>query len=286
MRPRLLAAPVRAERLTVDADAATEPDDAAVWPAVTSIASASALPSVRLWRVALDALAIDSEADDEWLSVSERKRAEAFLFPADAARYRASHLALRRLLHREARWPTRTEFALGSHGKPTLGRGHPGFNLSHSDAWALIGIGDAGINDEVTSNGVGVDIEHWHPVHDLWRVAQEVLTDDEHLGLRSLPAERLVHGFLRCWTRKEACLKALGSGLSIAPRTFSAGVSPQASDVTISTEHGLVVVRVQSVDAGDDVLASVAMTIGPREPAGMRLFKERPHACRQERHRA
>ena len=45
--------------------------------------------------------------------------------------------------------------------------------------------------------------------------------------------------FLRCWTRKEAVLKAIGSGFSIAPETFEAGADAAPRVVPVGTDDGL-----------------------------------------------
>ena len=47
------------------------------------------------------------------------------------------------------------------------------------------------------------------------------MVPSEQAEMNALPSEERHAAFLRCWTRKEAYLKAHGSGLSRDTRTFS-----------------------------------------------------------------
>lgn len=69
---------------------------------------------------------------------------------------------------------------------------------------------------------VGIDIQE--VVADVVddELARMALQPHEHALLSHDPAR----SFLRLWTRKEAALKALGTGLSIPPRSFCAGLGP------------------------------------------------------------
>jgi 4'-phosphopantetheinyl transferase len=56
------------------------------------------------------------------------------------------------------------------------------------------------------------------------RLAATLFTREECDGL-SASADRDL-AFLRCWTRKEAVLKAVGRGLSIETAAFNTGATP------------------------------------------------------------
>lgn len=218
------------------------------------VALAAPWARVQLWRVALDNDA--ALAAPAWLSASEVQRAARFVFVRDAQRYRAAHSLLRQLLWRHCGLAAGAEFQLGEHGKPSLGATAAWqFNLSHSGAHALIAI-SAGV-------AIGVDLEELRPVRDLWLLAEQNFSSAELEALQQTPRGDQARAFLTAWSRKEACLKAVGSGLSIAPASIDAGVHTQARTITIDLPCGPAKVRVASVAAGDDMLAAVATVSRP-----------------------
>lgn len=215
---------------------------------------------VWLWSVELDAGA-DADAQD-WLSASEHERAARFVFERDARRYRAAHVELRRLLWACCGWPRAAEFAIGEHGKPRLAQAQPhGFNLSHSGEQALIGIAV----DPADDAGVGVDIELLRPLDDAGALAAQNFSVAENAALQRVPAADVARAFLNVWVRKEACVKAIGSGLSIAPASFHVGLELEPRQLRVHTEGGAVDVQVHSVDLGPGAVAAVARTAGSRQ---------------------
>jgi 4'-phosphopantetheinyl transferase len=208
----------------------------------------TSMAGIRLWCVDLDE-PVDAGAE-RTLSPSEQARAAQFVFPTDARRYRAAHAVLRRLLGKHCGWPDQREFAVAPHGKPRLhGCAHV-FNLSHSGSAALIGI--------ATGEDIGVDVELLRGVDDVWPLAEQVLSSGECNELRGVSPAQTVRAFLVAWTRKEACLKAVGCGLNLAPRDFDVGLVPGLRRITLETDRGVFEVDVQSLDAGPGALAAVA----------------------------
>ena len=101
------------------------------------------------------------------------------------------------------------ELACGPLGKPFIAGSALEFSVSHSASWTALAVGTA---------PVGLDIEYVTLLSDLDDVAAYALGPLERKALEACaPAERS-RFFHRCWTRKEAYLKALGCGLSLAPR--------------------------------------------------------------------
>ena len=211
-------------------------------------------PGIELWLVDLQAPAREREAPapGDWLDEAERSRAARFHFERDAHRYRASHTALRHLLaQRTGVAPAALRFAAGRHDKPQLDLpGAPAFNMSHSGRWALIGIGGQA--------PIGVDIEAPREMDDLMALAERNFTASECAELLALPEAGRLRAFLRCWTRKEACLKAVGSGLSIEPGLFEAGTTPERRTTTLPVSGQACEVTVVSVDVDCEALAAVA----------------------------
>jgi 4'-phosphopantetheinyl transferase len=72
---------------------------------------------------------------------------------------------------------------------------------------AIASAGDVGVDVEV----LGRDITDWELV-------EQALTKGERDRLQALPDGERTESFLRSWTRKEAILKAAGTGLGIDPR--------------------------------------------------------------------
>lgn len=161
------------------------------------------------------------DAEDPWavLSPDERDRAGRFLRPIHRDRYAAGRAWLRRVLAGYlGRSPSEIAFAYGQHEKPALAGG-PGwldFNLAHSEEHALLAV----------SPGfpVGVDIEVLRPVDE--KLPQRFFAPGEVAALAALPAAARQAAFFRCWTRKEAYLKALGSGLATPLDAFEVTLGP------------------------------------------------------------
>lgn len=211
-----------------------------------------------LWLVDLDARALD-ELDLGLLDDSERARAGRFVFERDARRFVACRLALRHLLSPlAAAQPADLRFETGRYGKPRLD--HPGaihFNVSHSGPFGLIAV--------CPTSPLGVDIEQWRDMPDAADLAARNFTRAEQAELEAVPAHARSLAFLRGWTRKEACIKAVGSGLSIEPDTFEAGLAAALRHVDVpGPEAGRhAVVEVVSLDLPgrqDTLPAAVAWT--------------------------
>jgi 4'-phosphopantetheinyl transferase len=94
------------------------------------------------------------------------------------------------------------------HGKPRLaGRSDLDFSLSHSGELALIAV--------ASGRRVGADVERVRPRTDVLAIARGSLSARERQMLESLETAEARRGaFFDCWTRKEAYLKGLGTGLA------------------------------------------------------------------------
>ena len=207
-------------------------------------------PPFELWLVRL-AQAADV-ADTGVLDAQERDRARRFRFERDRRRYVDAHVALRHVLaERIGRPAAALAFEAGAFGKPRVaGTPRCEFSLSHSDDLALIALADAG--------EIGVDIERLRPLPDLDALARQCLAADELRALEALPAADRSSSFLQSWTRKEACLKALGSGLQIEPASFSVGRATDATEASIATPSGMCSVHVHPVEVADGWVGALA----------------------------
>jgi 4'-phosphopantetheinyl transferase len=142
------------------------------------------------------------------LSADERERAARFAFAHLRRSFTLARGALRILLGRTLGMaPAAIRFVYGEKGKPGLAEpGRVRFNMSHSGELALIAIG---LDCEL-----GVDIERIRPLPDLQEIAARFFSREEETELMALPEDLREAAFFRCWTRKEAYIKAIGDGLS------------------------------------------------------------------------
>ena len=124
------------------------------------------------------------------------------------------------------------------------------FNISRREDWALLGISRTG--------EIGVDFELLHAVDKVDSLAQAHFSDAEFDAFRGLAADAKDKVFLRVWTRKEACLKAVGTGLRIEPRGLEVGLGEEVVRLSIALPAGAASVEVRSVDSGTDSVAAIA----------------------------
>lgn len=170
------------------------------------------------------------------LDSDERARADRFKFDRHRRRFIVGRGVLRHVLARLlGRTPASVAFAYGEHGKPSVAGSDVPFNLSNSSDLATIAIGG--------SSELGVDVERLRSMDDAEAIASRFFSTPEVDAFRSLETEDRDHGFFRCWTRKEAYIKAIGDGLTMpldrfqvafgsgeAPRFLAIGDDPEEAD--------------------------------------------------------
>ncbi|MFO7325869.1 MAG: 4'-phosphopantetheinyl transferase superfamily protein [Pseudomonadota bacterium] len=157
------------------------------------------------------------------LSEEERARAARFVFPELGHRFTVAHGRLRQVLAPLVGVdPARLAFRSAEHGKPELagdaGRSGVQFNLSHSGAWAVIGW--------AMGRAIGVDIEVWRPMSDEEALVRRYFSAAENAAWEALPPAERSAAFFRCWTRKEAYIKAVGRGLGLPLDSFDVSLDP------------------------------------------------------------
>ena len=145
------------------------------------------------------------------LSPDERDRAARFRAGSLRDRYIAGRGTLRILLGRYFQAdPAEISLIYQPHGKPELGPPWNGrgveFNLSHSGEVALFAF--------TRGRPIGVDVEAIRPMPNAAALLERFFSADEIAQWRQAPRERQELVFFQGWTRKEAWLKAVGSGLS------------------------------------------------------------------------
>lgn len=203
--PEQLASPVRFGDAP-PAHLALGTDEAHVWCA-----------DLRLPGERLEALAA-------LLSPEEHARAGRFHRDTDRDAFVARRGLLRSLLSRylDCR-PDALTFAVGPFGRPVIAgddrAAAPTFSVSRSAHFALFAFaGDA---------PVGVDVERWRDDVDVDAIARRFLAPEEVARLDALGGEERRRAFFDCWTRKEAFVKARGTGLSTPLRAFAVSCTAQ-----------------------------------------------------------
>ena len=173
-----------------------------------------------VWRCDLDILLV--EEYETFLTKDEHERAARFRFPLHRARYIAGRGALRYLLAQYlTRQPQEFSFVLNAHGKPELASKQLRFNVSHSQNLALLAF--------CPDDDIGVDLEFRRTDYDdekIMRLAGRFFCKAESHELETVNGPARQAAFFRCWTRKEALLKATGEGISGGLATYQVSLLP------------------------------------------------------------
>jgi len=190
--------------------AATEPAPEILWtPAPADLTLASG--EIQMFCASRDLNDVRLADVTLTLSEDERGRAARFRFDKDRRRFIASRGLLRELLGRLLGVkPDRLAFAYTARGKPVLAAPASGrrlhFNVAHSDSLAIYAA--------AWDYEVGIDIERLRPIEGAEAIACRFFSERELAQWRSVPSRQRLEAFFNCWTRKEACLKATGDGIS------------------------------------------------------------------------
>ena len=192
--------------------------------------------SAREVHVLAAALDRTSAAVEQWtalLSDDEIARARRFHFQRDRDRYVVGRAELRRhLAGYVGEDATDLRFSYSDHGKPFLAwpESDVAFNISHSEALAVFAY--------CRSAEIGIDVERMddRPLRD--GVAEQFFSPSEVRILHGLPPSARPEAFLRCWTRKEAYLKARGDGLTLRLDSFDVSFAPDEAPRLTRSEEG------------------------------------------------
>lgn len=181
---------------------------------------------VLIWTAGLDSIDELRLAQlSQLLSHDENQRASRFRFERDRRRFVAGRGMLREILGTYLEVdPERIDFAYGTHGKPYF-KAPTGsvltpisFNVSHSAGSAIYAF---------SSSEVGVDLEVIRPVPEMDALVERYFSVSERSAFASIAPDLKLKAFFSCWTRKEAYVKASGSGLLIPLDQFDVSLDPR-----------------------------------------------------------
>ncbi len=202
----------------------SELPSAETWGALRFVGS-----EAHLWSVELDLASPPDPALQSVLSAEELERADRFRFERDRHRAIYSASLIRHLLAAYTGISPRCiEIVRSARGKPSLARGSIEFNLAHSGSVLSLAF--------ARHAPVGVDVERRRNIPEAAAISERFFTSAERSILNELTGEERLSAFLRGWTRKEACLKALGSGLSVPLSHFEVTLRSDEAPRVVTVE--------------------------------------------------
>lgn len=187
---------------------------------------------VHVWTADLADAAAHESRWQPLLSAEERGRAARFRFDGDRRRFTAARGLLRMLLGAYLKAaPATLSFRYSEKGKPALDGPHSetglAFNVSHSGAVALFGV--------TRGREIGVDVEQMSRESDLEAIARRFFSVHEQAQLAAVAPEQRREAFFRCWSRKEAYIKARGEGLSLPLSQFDVSIGLGDGNALLAT---------------------------------------------------
>lgn len=166
------------------------------------------------------------------LSEDELQRVEKIKKEEDKQLYISCRAFLRKILARYLEMkPQDIEFEYGKHGKPSLkGIADIQFSLSHTRELFLLGF--------ARESAVGVDVEYMEREIDIEKLSSYVFSNKE-LDKFIIADKKLQQElFMNAWTRKEAILKAKGSGLTFPMKEVEVSFLKEEKTQVLSTPWG------------------------------------------------
>lgn len=186
---------------------------------------------VDVWRIALDQQDERLERFRRTLEPHELERAGRFHFEKHRRHFVVARGFLRSVVAGYlGTQPESLRFVYGTYGKPAVEGEHSlRFNLSHSNEVALLAV--------TVDADVGVDVEHIRADFASEDIARRFFSRAEVDTFNALAKEEQVAAFFRCWTRKEAYIKAIGKGLSQPLDAFDVTLAPGTPAALLRAEE-------------------------------------------------
>jgi 4'-phosphopantetheinyl transferase len=182
---------------------------------------------VHLWRIPHEIDARELVRYERFLSGDELEQASRFRAPRSRKEFTQTRACLRLLLaHYSDLRASSLHFSAGPFGKPALVGVPLSFNVSHTEGVSIIAI--------ARHAAVGVDVERVLAALDLLAIAADHFSANELSKLRSVTGAELTESFFRCWTRKEAFLKAQGLGLPHGLNAFEVTLLPHEAPAVLT----------------------------------------------------
>ena len=190
------------------------------------------LPSdhLHIWSVCKNAHEDRLATYWDLLDATEKSRALKYRFQKDRSCFIIARGVLRLLIgnYLESA-PDQIEFQFGYNGKPfVLNNRALQFNISHSGDTILLGF--------IQEHTIGIDVEYTKRKVDVKKIAKLFFSEEEVISLFALDQTYHTQAFYNCWTRKEAFIKAMGSGLAFPLDQFVVSLDSTKEATLIDTK--------------------------------------------------
>ncbi|HYV83682.1 MAG TPA: 4'-phosphopantetheinyl transferase superfamily protein [Pyrinomonadaceae bacterium] len=222
--------------------------------------------TVHVWRISLDQPDDRLDRFRQTLDPDELNRASRFHFEKHRRHFIVARGFLRSVVASYLETlPETLRFSYGAYGKPELASEHVlRFNLSHSHEVALLAI--------ALDAELGVDVEQIRADFASEEIARRFFSRAEVEVFNALPQEEQVAAFFRCWTRKEAYIKAIGKGLSQALDAFDVTLAPGVqAELLRAEEDDVSRWLLYEIDVGEGYAGALAVE---RPVAEVRFFRQ------------
>ncbi len=196
------------------------------------------------------------------LDSAEQARADRLRADQHRAQFVACRAWLRLLLSAYTGLvPDQIKLAYDQFGKPRLVQKFDGsvlvFNVSHTSDRVLLAFG--------TNSMLGVDIECCREIRNLEGMVDRVCSPSEKVIWKRLPEQRKVDVFFSIWVRKEAIIKAQGTGISLGMSKCVLGGADFDHPVLLPVSCGDAVGwSLLDLDSGSQYKASIATNVPVR----------------------
>ena len=196
--------------------------------------AAAGIHDVEVWRLDCARYQGAARVFDSVLDAPERARLRIMRRADARLRFSAGRWLVRRILTRRLGCTeAEVELTVGAHGRPSLATGGVDFNLSHAGSLVVLAL---------STTRVGIDVEVTNRTTDWRAIARRFFSPVELAAIEACDEVERRTAFFRAWTRKEAFVKALGTGLATGFARF---------DVSIGPRPALTGARIDGVDASE-----------------------------------
>jgi 4'-phosphopantetheinyl transferase len=183
---------------------------------------------VRIWVVPLEYPPANEASLLTCLTAEEQERAARYKVARPRHQFVTGRGLIRQILGEcMGVRPHEVPITYSGAGKPVLDRGELHFNVTHTDAVALLAL---------ATRPVGIDTEQVRDLANPDGLVQRFFSPAECEAYRNLPPELKRTGFFHAWTCKEAVIKAAGLSVTCL-ESFDVELDPRRPPAVLAARH-------------------------------------------------